>query len=172
MMYRAVGPGYYNIPAWLREGMATLAEIYPNADYDGVLAEASAGNRLIPLRDLCASFPADRGQAFLAYAEARSFTDYLYDRYGSIDLLSLITEYANGVDCENGPQRAFGVSLSSLEMNWRSSVLGQNTFLLALQNISSYLVLLCLVLIIPFIGIIVTLRKKGSNNGSESQAGE
>lgn len=167
MMYRAVGPGYYNIPAWLREGLATLAEIYPNADYDGVLAEASAENTLIPLRDLCASFPADRGQAFLAYAEARSFTDYLYDRYGSIDLLGLITEYASGVDCEHGPQRAFGVSFSSLEMNWRSSVLGQNTLLLALQNISPYLVLLCLVLIIPFIGILITLRKKGDQNGAE-----
>ncbi|HSB03383.1 MAG TPA: peptidase MA family metallohydrolase, partial [Anaerolineales bacterium] len=48
MMYRAVGRGYQNIPAWLREGMATLAETYPNADYDHVLADASAGKSLIP----------------------------------------------------------------------------------------------------------------------------
>lgn len=170
IMYRAVGPGYYNIPVWLREGMATLAEIYPNADYDGVLTDASASNRLIPLKDLCVSFPADRGQAFLAYAEARSFTNYLYRTYGSVNLLSLITSYASGVDCERGPERvpAFDVPLSSLEMNWRSSVLGQNTLLSALQNISPYLVLLCLILIVPFIGIVITLRKKGSQNGSES----
>lgn len=170
IMYRAVGPGYYNIPVWLREGMATLAEMYPNADYDRVLADASAGNRLIPLKDLCVSFPADRGQAFLAYAEARSFTNYLYRTYGSgtRGLQSLITSYASGVDCEHGPERELGASLSSLEMNWRSSVLGQNTLLSALQNILPYLVLLCLILIVPCIGILITLRKKGSQNGSES----
>jgi hypothetical protein len=44
MMYRAVGAGYSNIPVWLREGTATLAEIYPNADYDHVLADAAASS--------------------------------------------------------------------------------------------------------------------------------
>jgi hypothetical protein len=43
-------------------------------------------------------------------------------------------------------------------------VLGGNRLLPALQNISPYLVLLCLVLIIPFIGIVSTLRKKGSHH--------
>jgi hypothetical protein len=162
MMYQSVGAGYYNIPAWLREGMATLAELYPNADYDSVLTDASEGNRLIPLKDLCVSFPADAGQAFLAYAESRSFTNHLYRTYGSGGLLSLVASYASGVDCESGPERAFGVSLSSLEISWRSSVLGQNTVLPILQSISPYLVLLCLVLIIPSIGIFITLRKKGT----------
>lgn len=170
VMYRAVGPGYRNIPAWLREGMATLAETYPNADYDRVLAEAADANRLLSLQDLCVSFPADAGQAFLAYAESRSFTNYLYRTYGSgsTGLLSLVTQYASGVDCESGPARAFGVPLSTLEMNWRSSVLGQNTFLPVLQNASPYLVLLCLILIIPFIGIMITVRKKENEDEQES----
>jgi hypothetical protein len=160
MMYRSVGAGYNNLPAWLREGTATSAEIYPNADYDRVLTEAAAKNGLILLIDLCSSFPSDAGQAFLAYAESRSFTNYLHDTYGSSGLLSLAAVYANGVDCEHGTERAFGVSLSALEQKWRSSLLGGNRFLPALQNISPYLVLLCLVLIIPFIGIVSTLRKK------------
>jgi peptidase MA superfamily protein len=164
MMYRAVGLGYNNLPAWLREGTATLAEIYPNADYDHTLAAAGAKDDLIPLKDLCASFPADQGQAFLAYAESRSFIRYLHDTYGSSGLLSLAAAYADGVDCEHGTERVFGLPLSSLEQKWHSSVLGQNRFLPALKNISPYLVLLCLVLIIPFIGIISTLRKKGSHH--------
>jgi hypothetical protein len=166
ILYRSVGRGYQNIPAWLREGVATLAEIYPNADYDRVLATASASNALIPLKDLCVSFPSDVGQAFLAYAEARSFTSYVHSTYGSAGLLSLVSSYADGVDCENGTERAFGLSLSALELNWRSSVLGQNAFLSTLQNISPYLVLLCLVLIIPLIGIVSTLRKRGNSNES------
>jgi hypothetical protein len=164
MMYRSVGAGYNNLPAWLREGTATLAETYPNTDYDRALAEAGVNNDLILLKDLCVSFPADAGQAFLAYAESRSFTSYLHDTYGSSGLLSLAAVYADGIDCEHGTERAFGIPLSSLEGKWRSSVLGQNHFLRVLQNISPYLVLLCLVLIIPFIGIAISLRKKGSHD--------
>jgi len=164
MLYRRLGAGYNRIPTWLREGMATLAEIYPNADYDRVLADAAAGNDLIPLKDLCNAFPADAGQAFLAYAESRSFTTHLHETYGSTGLATLAAAYADGVDCELGTERAFGASLSNLESKWRSSLLGQNVFLSTLQNISPYLALLCLVLIIPLIGIVSTLRKKGSRN--------
>ena len=164
MLYRRLGAGYSNLPAWLREGMATLAEIYPNTEYDRVLADAADNDNLIPLVDLCASFPAEAGEAFLAYAQSRSFTDYLHDTYGSAGLLSLMTTYADGVNCERGPERAFGVSLPSLEMQWRATALGQNTFLSTLGNISPYLVLLCLVLIIPLIGILSTLRRKGNRD--------
>jgi hypothetical protein len=146
----------------LREGTATLAEMYPNADYDLVLEDAVTSNALIPLKDLCVSFPDDTAQAFLAYAESRSFTRYLHATYGSTGLLHLAATYADDVDCERGTERAFGISLSNLESKWRSSVLGQNTVFAALQNVSPYLVLLCLVLVIPLIGIAGTLRKKGS----------
>lgn len=165
MLYRHVGAGYQNIPPWLREGMGTLAEVYPNTEYDRVLTDAAANNSLIPLGDLCVSFPADAGQAFLAYAESRSFTNYLHKTYGSTGLLDLAASYADGVDCARGTERALGISLPKLEMDWRASVLGQNTFSSTLQNISPYLVLLCLVLIIPLIGVVSTLRKKGNLNG-------
>jgi hypothetical protein len=164
MLYRHVGPGYQNLPAWLREGMAVLAEMYPNAEYERVLKEAITGHTLIPLKDFCASFPTDPAPAFLAYAESRSFTDYLRQTYGSTGLLNLAAAYADGLDCESGPERAFGVSLSLLESKWRSSVLGQEPVLTAFQNASPYLVLLCLVLAIPMIGIAGTLRKKGRPN--------
>jgi hypothetical protein len=172
MLYRAVGAGYNNIPAWLSEGTATLVEIYPNADYDRVLLDAANSDDLIPLSYLCASFPADTGQAFLAYAESRSFTNYLHETYGSSGLLKLASSYADGVDCERGPELAFGVSLSYLETRWSSSELGQIALLPVLQNLMPYLVLLCLVLIIPFISIVTTLRKKGRTNDPETVAGK
>jgi len=170
MLYRRVGAGYSNIPAWLREGMAALAEIYPNADYDRVLADAGANDKLIPLKDLCASFSPNAGEAFLAYAESRSFTTYLHDTYGSAGLLSLAGYYADGVDCERGTERAFGVSLSRLELNWRESVLGQQALGSALRNMSPYLVLLCLVLFVPLLGVLSMLRRKGKGHGPETYA--
>ena len=167
MLYRAVGAGYRNIPAWLSEGTATLVEIYPNPDYDRVLADAAQSDNLIPLSSLCASFPADTGQAFLAYAESRSFTDYLHQTYGSTGLLKLASSYADGVECGRGPELAFEISLSSLENRWRAARLGQTPILPALQNLAPYLVLLCIVIGIPFISIMVTMRRKGNQNGSD-----
>jgi hypothetical protein len=171
MLYRSIGPGYNNLPAWLREGTATLAEVSPNPDYDRVLAAAGANNTLIPIKDLCVSFPQNADTAFLAYAESRSFIHYLQKTYGSAKLLSLVSIYADGVDCERGTENAYGVSLSKLEMDWRASALGQNAILSALGNLSPYLVLLCLILLIPLIGIMTVMRKKGSRNEPESYTG-
>jgi len=170
MLYRSIGAGYKDLPAWLREGTATLAEVSPNPDYDRVLAAAGANNTMIPIKDLCASFPPNADTAFLAYAESRSFIHYLQSTYGSAKLLSLVSVYADGVDCERGTENAYGVSLSKLEMDWRASALGQNAILPALQNLSPYLVLLCLILLIPFIGIMTVMRKKGGRNEPESYA--
>ena len=168
MLYRRVGTGYQNLPAWLREGTATLAEINPNPDYDVVLTSADVTGTLIPIKDLCVSFSPNPDAAFLAYAEARSFVNYLHDTYGSQSLLDLSLIYADGVDCERGPERVYGVSLSKLEMDWRRSALGENPVLPAFQNLFPYLALLCLVLFIPFLGIMNVLRKKENRNGPES----
>jgi hypothetical protein len=168
LLFRQVGAGYHQIPVWLREGMATLAEMYPNPDYEGALADAVAADGLIPLKDLCGSFPPDAGQAFLAYAQSRSFTQYLHDSYGATGLLGLAETYADGVDCERGPEQALGVSLSRLEADWHASVLRRNSFRSALEGVAPYLALLCLVLIIPLVGIATTFRKKGNRNGSET----
>jgi hypothetical protein len=165
MLYRQVGDGYKNIPAWLREGMSMLAEVYPNPDYETVLMDAAERGELIPIKDLCASFSPQIDSAFLAYAESRSFTNYLRGQYGSDGLLNLANAYANGVDCERGTEKAFGVPLVKLERDWRTTTLGQSSIMSALGNVAPYLVLLCLVMLFPMIGIIGSLRKKGNHYG-------
>ena len=170
MLYRNIGAGYSNLPAWLNEGIAMQAELYPNSEYDRVLADASAQDGLISFKDLCASFPSNSAEAFLAYAEARSFTDYLHDLYGSDGLLNLARIHATGVDCERGVERAFGVSLAKLEMDWRTSVLAQNTLGSTLENLTPYLVLLCVVIFVPLLGIINSMRTKGKRNEPETYA--
>ena len=168
MLYRRVGAGYHNIPAWLNEGMATFVETYPNPDYDQVLADAVVTDTLIPLKDLCVAFPPNSAEAFLAYAESRSFTRYLHEGYGSTGLLNLAASYADGLDCERGAERALGLSLSRLELDWRETALSQNGLGLALRNTSPYLVLLCLVLFVPLLGGLSLIRKRGKGYGSET----
>jgi hypothetical protein len=161
MLYRQVGEGYKNIPAWLREGLAVLAEVYPNPEYDRFLRDAAtAQNGLIPMTDLCASFSPISDSAFLAYAQSRSFTNYLRGGFGADGLLRLANVYANGVDCEQGTQQAFGVSFGKLERDWRVNTLGENNFTSALGDIAPYLALLCLVLFFPLLGIFNAMRKK------------
>ena len=167
MLYRAADHGYENIPAWLNEGISSLAEVAPNAAYERVLAEAISRQDWIPIIHLCGSFPADTGRAYLAYAESQSLAGYLHKTYGTSGLLKLAASYANGADCESGPETALGVPLSKLEQDWHASVAGQAALLPALQNMSPYLVLLLLILIVPVIGIFGTMRSKESRHEPE-----
>jgi hypothetical protein len=162
MLYRQVGAGYKNLPIWLSEGFATLVEINPTPDYEQLLLNYSDRNALIPLRDLCASFPADPASAFLAYAQARSFTTYLRDTHGAPALLNLAKVYAGGVDCENGFQNVFGTSLSEMDATWREEALGQNVLGVALRNMLPYLVLLLLLILVPLVVGLNSARQKKS----------
>jgi len=165
MLYRQVGEGYKNIPVWFNEGLATLAEINPTPDYERALTNYSNNNALIPMQQLCASFPADSASAFLAYAQARSFTSYLRDTYGAPALLNLAHVYSSGIDCETGMQGALGQPLSQLDETWRESSLGQNVFGVAIRNMVPYIVLLLLVIGIPFIVGLFSSRQKGDQDG-------
>lgn len=160
LLYRHLGAGYRNLPVWLNEGIATLAEINPTSDYERALTDASDRNALIPMRDLCASFPTDPASAFLAYAQSRSFVTYLRDTYGAPVLLNLAALYTTGVDCENGVQQAFGLSLADLDEKWREEALGQNVLGVAFRNMLPYVVLLLLVIIVPLLVGLNSMKKK------------
>jgi hypothetical protein len=154
MLYRSLGGSYNRLPAWLNEGIASMVELYPMADYANALKLASQNNSLMPFADLCASFPSDAGRAYLAYAQSQSFIRYLRDTYGIPGLTALTKAYADGLDCELGATRAFGVPLTQLDTRWRESVLGQNVTGVALRDLAPYLLMMGLALIIPLWGVV------------------
>jgi len=159
MLYRSLGAaGYARLPAWLNEGIATMAELSPNPDHAGALSVARQNNSLIPFADLCASFPPDSGRAFLAYAQSESFVRYLRETFGDTGLLALTKAYADGLDCDLGATRALGMPLARLEVRWRESALGQNVAGVAARNLLPYVLLLLLVLVVPIWGAVDTLR--------------
>ena len=133
---------YTRLPIWLQEGIATQVELAANPDYPTALSLASEKKTLIPLADLCGSFPQEAGRAFLAYAEAESFTKFLIDKYGQTGLLALTKAYGDGLDCGQGAQRALGQPLNQLEADWRASALGENAGITALINLFPYLAIL------------------------------
>ncbi len=158
LTYELTQERYDRLPTWFREGLATQVELAANPDYPQALSLASEKKYLIPLADLCGSFPPDTGRAFLAYAEAESFTRFLLQKYGQTGLLALAKAYGDGLDCEQGAQRALGQPLSQLELDWRASTLGENAGLTALNNLFPYLAILVVLLAVSLISAL-TFKK-------------
>lgn len=148
LQYQVMGSNYFSQPVWLVEGMASLAELRPNPEYERVLKEATAAQQIIPFSSLCTTFPQDAGPAFQAYAQSESFVGFLQEKYGSSGLSSLIEQYKNNLGCSDGVKAAFGISLDQLEYRWKQEALGINIGGLVLSNLSPYL-LIALLLLLP-----------------------
>ena len=166
MLYRSLGNAYTAQPLWLLEGIASMVELYPNPDYARALEIASSGDTLLAFESLCASFPADAGNAFLAYAQSQSFVSYIRDSFGSSGLVRLTNSYREGFSCELGATSALGTPLSQLDARWRENVLGQNTSGVAVRNLLPFLLLLALVLMVPLWGAIDMLRQRRKNGNN------
>jgi len=165
MLYRRLGPGYNNIPLWLREGLAMLVESDLHLEHDSSLMTAYGDDSLIPIQELCASFPLNIDSAFLAYAESMSFTNYLLQTYGSDNLMGLATVYASGADCEHGTELAFDISLNKLQINWQHSLKKESQLSIVIGRFAPYLALLCFIIVFPFVGIVSSLRRKEGDRG-------
>lgn len=156
LQYQLVGDDYQKIPPWLLEGMASLAETYPNPDYSRGLSKAVESQSLLPVSSLCRQMPREASQAFLAYAQSASFVKFLHQEYGSEGLKTLLLFYQTGLGCEEGVQAALGRSLTQLEGQWQSESLKVNPVEYALRQMAPYLLLLLVILIPPGLMIVFT----------------
>jgi len=170
LLYKSNPPGYPNLPAWLNEGLSSNAELDPNPDYHILLQDAAQKNSLIPIADLCHSFPRDAYSALLSYAESASFVKYLRDSYGVTSMQALVIAYGNGLDCERGAEQALGRRLSQLERDWQRDQLSQNVALKAFLNLLPWIVLLLAVLAAPLILALWRLRSRSTNALMHQQA--
>lgn len=171
LLYKKIGPSYLNIPTWLNEGLASIAELYPNPDYLIILNSAYEKGNLFPIKDLCNTFPADAAGAYLAYAQAASFTRYLHKQYGSGGLEMLLQSYADGLDCERGFQVAVGSDLNQLELNWRRDTFGQDPIATAATNLAPWIALLLAVLAVPVLIIISSFRRRPATDQPNGASG-
>jgi len=160
MQYQWLGMDYRRLPAWLAEGVASLAELYPNPDYQRALERAVREDRLLPLSSLCQSFPRESAGAFLAYAQSASFTRFLHERYGSSGLGRLMLAYKDGLGCAEGVQSALGKPFTALEREWQEEALGLNSGLRAWRHLQPYLILALLVLLPVTLSLVVKYPRR------------
>lgn len=159
LVYQLAKDNYPNIPLWLNEGLATLAETYANPDYQRALNRAVKDANLLPMAALCAEFPMDASGAFLGYAESASFVRFVQNKFGNRALLELVNAYRNSYSCAEGVQAATGSSLDQLDYRWRQETLGVDTGVLAVQNLLPYLAIIAILLVVPLLVAGFTARR-------------
>jgi len=129
-------------PIWFDEGLASTMESVPDAGYGVVMETAVFNKTLIPIADLCYTFPTNAEQTILAYAESESFIRHIQANYDNEAITRLITTYGNGVDCFSGVEQALGVSLAEVEADWLRELEPQSPFTTAWKQSRLWLLLL------------------------------
>lgn len=164
-LYLEMQENYTNLPVWYSEGLASLAEQYTSGEYAPILQAGWENGDLIPLSDLCQSFPSAVSEAALAYAQADSFTRYLFDTSGKFGLEALLAAYSSGHTCANGVANTFDVSLQTLEENWQTQTFGTPAPTLLTAEAAAWLGLFFIVLALP-VGLVIfqMVRKQQKAN--------
>lgn len=139
MLYEGLGAeGYANLPAWLREGIASLAEGEPDPQETSLVAAAFRGGNLRPLYTLCSSLPPQyAAQAHMAHLQSAALVRYLIDRFNETGFGILVEAYARSGDCIQAPQAAFGVDMLQLELDWHTALVAEPPPLLANVDLRS-----------------------------------
>ncbi|MBA3413728.1 MAG: hypothetical protein H0U10_00690 [Chloroflexia bacterium] len=125
VLYQATRNPFNGPPAWLDEGLATLAQGTGQAALWERVADAAEAGELDRLRSLNGQFPYDPDGALLAYAESLSVVRYIVDTYGETGLSKLIAVFAEGVSYDEAVERALGISLDELDEAWRAAAPAQ-----------------------------------------------
>ena len=166
-LYRFMGTEYEYLPAWFKEGLASMMEVYSLPEYALTLERASKEGGFIPMAHLCVAFPTDPELALLSYAQSESFLNYIQQEYGTQGLQAMILAYDQGVSCERGVEVGLGTTLVSLEKEWKRDTFSRDIFLTYIYILGGIL----LVLIIS-LGIFIYSKVKDVPVESEWESNE
>ncbi len=113
------------VPTWFDEGLAVYNQFYHEPEMEARFQEALMTHSLLRLADITLNFPADAGQAYLAYAESWQLITYMYKTFGLAKMVRLIGNMNDpAIDFDSDLQRVLGENTLYLENQWRLS-LGQ-----------------------------------------------
>lgn len=157
LIYQATNGSPGNAPAWLIEGLATYAELYPDPDLRRALTEKQSQGELLPMESLCPGFAPEADQAQLGYAQSAAFTEYLLSRFGADRINALLQASTNGQSCANLVESVLGVSLSQLENEWLQTSFENNA---SPRTVSPFLVAGLAGGGFVLIGLVFVLRKR------------
>ncbi|MBN1890024.1 MAG: hypothetical protein JW850_18655 [Thermoflexales bacterium] len=149
LVYQATGDAYTHVPCWLDEGLAVSSEASPDPAYQAALEAAYRDNALISIEALCAPFPADWDTARLSYAQSQSLVRFIREQYGPQGIRTLLAAYRDGAACGSGVERALGLPLARLEMDWQASLGPRVAWQAVFDKVGVWVMLAALLLIAP-----------------------
>lgn len=133
VLYLAAQAEYEQLPRWLVEGLAG-AVMEEQVAQTTLLHNAAAQQTLIPLSDLCTTWPNDDAQLQLALAQSRDLTRWLVSEFGVLTLNQLLRAYQTGESCQAGLVAAANLSFATLEQQWQNHWRPQPEFVRIIQE--------------------------------------
>ncbi|WP_394825286.1 peptidase MA family metallohydrolase [Pendulispora albinea] len=123
-----------HVPRWFNEGLAIHVSGESRFLRLKTLWEATISRQTIPLADLDSSFPQDRYEVSVAYAESADFVRFLLRDPDRARFVSLIERVRNGAPFDRALADAYGTDLRKLEFQWREEIAKRYTFLPVLTS--------------------------------------
>src|SRR5258708_21133784 len=111
-----------HVPRWFNEGLAIRESGEAPWARTKTLWDASLSRTLIPLKDLDSSFPTERYDVNIAYAESADFVGFLMRDSDRARFGSLVQRRGAGVPFERALEDAYGTDVRKLEFQWREEV--------------------------------------------------
>ena len=122
VLTKLAGEGPYgDLPAWLDEGMATLAEGDWLERRGGALQYAINNDQVLSLRSM--ESPSNRpGFVDIFYGQSAAVVLYLLGEYGNEKMNELFATFKEGSSVEDALGKVYGLGRDELDNAWRESV--------------------------------------------------
>lgn len=110
-----------NLLRWLDEGVCQwmsdgIAEIV-TGNSDKILRQALLSERLFSMNQL-RRFPGEKSALLLAYAESKSYVEYIFREYGETGMFTILKYLNEGDTPEYAIERSLAVNSDELERDW------------------------------------------------------
>ena len=160
-----------NLPRWLDEGVCQWAsggidELMAGGN-ENALSKATLSGKLIDIRRLD-RFPNDDASLVLAYAESKSFVEYIVSKYGKQGLLRMLASLRDGNSVNEAIEKSLSINIVDLENSWRAYLKRKYTWFSYLGD-NIYTLIFVLAALITVYGFIRLLKKKRDYRDEEEE---
>lgn len=108
-----------NLPTWLDEGLAMLAEGKLDVNLLSYLKKAFSQQKLISIRSLSSPFSAKSEEAYLSYAQSQSIVEFLIRNYGKNKMSGLLNLLKEGHSVDEALTVTYGFDQDGLDQLWQ-----------------------------------------------------
>jgi len=168
-VHRAL-PG--SIPRWFDEGYATWVSGGLDGQVAWELRLAFLLGRIPPLETLRFAWPRDATDARFAYILSATAVRHLATRRGPETFAAFMTAWSESGDVEAAARTAYGVSLHTIEEEWRSGVRRRYGWAFAIGQFTLVWAVIGLLLVVAYLSRRRALRRRIRRLAAEERTSE